>query len=263
MLALRGVFPLIGVVVYRPGKVADPLLDAAKELFGLEEIEVRGLGNAYRYETPHASVYFVPIKQSYEIHAREMEKQISEAIGRPDVVISINPHLADMREGMFIHSAGNITGKDVLGANYVPRSVSPTEPGVIGLMVRAAHAFADELNVEPRIHIEATHDFPVDATIPYLSFELRGRVNYELAALTLIAALGKRVRFKPYLSIGMSYYANEFFPVILHRKKVPAYHVPYYLAHNLNEDAIRELVKKGYIKGLAFGRGVPREKLPF
>jgi len=263
MLALRGVLPVISAVVYRPGKIAEPLLESIRELFGTEKVEVRGLGAVDRYETPHASIYFIPIRQSYELHVDAMENQIIDAIGTPDVVVSINPHLADMREGMFIHSAGNLTGKDVLAANYAPRSVAPTSPGTIGTMVRAAYNFADELGVEPTIHIEATHDFPVDAKIPYISFELRGNVNYDLAALTLVASLGKQVPFKPYLTIGLSYYANEFIPVILRKKKVPAYHVPFYLAHNLTADTIRALIRKGYVDAVAYGKGVPREKLPF
>ena len=254
---------MIAAVVYRPGKIADPLINSVRELFGTEQIHVRGLGLVDRYETAYTSIYFIPIRESYEIHAKRMEKQITEAIGQPNVIVSINPHLADMREGIFIHSAGNITGKDVLAANYAPRSVSPTSPSAIGLIVRAMHEFAEELGKDPRIHIEATHDFPVDATIPYLSYEMRGNVNYDLAALALVAGIGKQVQFKPYLTIGLSYYANEFIPIILRRKKVPAYHVPFYLAHNLTADTIRGLLRKGYIAGVAFGRGVPREKLPF
>ncbi len=254
---------MISAVVYRPGKISDPLVSAIRELFGTEQVEIRGLGLVDRYETPKTTIYFIPLPESYEIHVKRWENQISETVGRPDVVVSINPHLADMREGLFIHSAGNLTGKDVLAANYAPKTVSPTSPCTIGAMVRAAYRFAEELGAEPHFHIEATHDFPVDASIPYLSFETRGRVNVELAALTLVAGLGKCVRFKPYLTIGMSYYANEFIPVVLRRKKVPAYHVPFYLAHNLTADTIRDLVKRGFIEGVAYGRGVPREKLPF
>ncbi len=263
MLALWGVLPVISAVVYRPGKIAEPLIESIRELFGTESVEIRGLGTVDRYETPHASIYFIPLRQSYELHVEEMENQIKEAIGTPDVIVSINPHLADMREGIFVHSAGNLTGKDVLAANYAPRSVAPTSPGTIGTMVRAAHSFAEELGVEPKIHIEATHDFPVDATIPYISYEVRGTVSYDLAALTLVAALGKQVKFKPYLTIGLSYYANEFIPIILRKKKVPAYHVPFYLAHNLTADTIKTLIRKGYIEAVAYGKGVPREKLPF
>ncbi len=254
---------MISAVVYRPGKIADPLIESIRELFGTERIEIRGLGTVDRYETAYTSIYFIPIRQSYELHVKEMETQIKEAIGTPDVVVSINPHLADMREGIFVHSAGNLTGKDVLAANYAPRSVSPTSPGTIGTLVRAVYNFAEELGAEPKIHIEATHDFPVDATIPYISFELRGRVNHELAALALVASLGKQVRFRPYLTIGLSYYANEFIPIILRKKKVPAYHVPFYLAHNLTADTIKTLVRKGYVEAVAYGKGVTREKLPF
>ncbi len=254
---------MIAAVVYRPGKIADPLIESVRELFGTENVEIRGLGIVDRYETAYTSIYFIPLRQSYELHAKEMESQIREAIGTPDVIVSINPHLADMREGIFIHSAGNLTGKDVLAANYAPKSVAPTSPGTIGTLVRAVYNFAEELGVEPNVHIEATHDFPVDATIPYLSFELRGNVNHELAALSLVAALGKQVAFKPYLTIGLSYYANEFIPVILRRKKVPAYHVPFYLAHNLTADTIKTLIRKGYVDAVAYGKGVPREKLPF
>lgn len=253
---------MIAAVVYKPGKFADPLMESVREYFGLEKLAVRGLGVVERFETSDVSIYFIPIRRSYELHAAEMERAISEGIGKPYIVVSVNPHIADMREGIFIHSAGNITGENILGGGYAPKSVARTDPGTIGMIVRAVNRFAEELDVPPVINIEATHDFPVRVSIPYLSFEVRGDYH-DLAALALVASLGKEVRFKPYLTIGISYYANEFIPVILRRKKVPAYHVPFYLAHHLSADFIRSLIKEGYVEGVAFGRGVNREKLPF
>ncbi len=253
---------MIAAVVYKPGKFADPLMESVREFFGVEKLAVRGLGVVERYETRDISIYFIPVRKSYELHAEEMENLISEGIGRPYVVVSINPHIADMREGIFIHSAGNITGENILGGGFSPKSVAKTDPGTIGMVVRAVYKFAEELETPPVINIEATHDFPTKTSIPYLSFEVRGDY-YDLAALSLVASLGKEIYFKPYLTIGISYYANEFIPVILRKKKVPAYHVPFYLAHHLSADFLRTLKREGYIEGVAYGRGVDRDKLPF
>jgi len=262
MLALRGVLPVISVVVYKKARYSTPIVEAAREYFGMEPLAIRGLGRAWRYETRDSAVYFVEINRTYEIHTAELEKAILEGIGEPKIVVSINPHIADMREGIFIHTAGNVTGINPLGGGYTPKTVAPTNPGTMGLIIRAVHYFARELESEPNVHIEATHDLPARAKLPYLSFEVRGNYH-DLAALALVAALGKHTRFKPYLTIGMSYYADEFIPVILRKKKVPAYHVPFYLAHHLSEDFIRQLVREGKIEGVAYGKGVPREKLPF
>jgi len=253
---------MIAAVVYRPGRFSDPLISAVREYFRPERLAVRGIGIVERFETKEVSIYFIPLNRSYELHAGELERQISEGIGRPYVVVSVNPHIADMREGIFVHSAGNVTGENVVGGGYSPKSVARTDPGTIGMLVRAVHRFAEELDVPPAVNIEATHDFPVKTEIPYISFEVRGDYH-DLAALALVASLGKDVYFRPYLTIGISYYANEFIPVVLKRKKVPAYHVPFYLAHHLSREFIKELKKKGYIEGVAYGRGVDREKLPF
>ncbi len=253
---------MISVVVFKRAKYATPIVEAAKEYFEMEPLAIRGLGRAWRYETSDSAIYFAEINRTYEIHTEEMERAIVEGIGEPKIVVSINPHIADMREGVFIHTAGNVTGINPLGGGYTPKSVSPTNPGTIGLLVRAAHYFAEELGTAPNIHIEATHDLPANARLPYISFEVRGSYH-DLAALALVAALGKHTRFKPYLTIGISYYADEFIPVILKKKKVPAYHVPFYLAHHLSEDFIRQLVREKKVEGVAYGKGVPREKLPF
>lgn len=253
---------MIAAVVYKPGKFADPLMDAVREYFVLEKLAVRGLGIVERFETKDVSIYFIPIRQSYELHAEEMERQIIEGIGRPYVVVSINPHIADMREGIFIHSAGNFTGENIVGGGYSPKSLARTDPGTIGMIVRAVNRFAEELGVPPTINIEATHDFPVKTEIPYLSFEVKGDYH-DLAALALVASLGREVYFKPYLTIGISYYANEFVPVILRKRKVPAYHVPFYLAHHLSWEFLKDLKRKGYIEGVAYGKGVDKSKLPF
>ncbi len=253
---------MIAAVVYKPGKFADPLISAVREYFSTEQIAVRGLGIVDRFETRDVGIYFIPLRRSYELHVEEMERAIIEGIGKPYVVVSVNPHIADMREGIFIHSAGNFTGDNILGAGFSPKSLARTDPGTIGMVVRAVHSFAEELGVPPAINIEATHDFPTKTEIPYISYEVRGDY-YDLAALALVASLGKEVRFKPYLTIGISYYANEFIPAILRKRKVTAYHVPFYLAHHLSADFLRDLKKRGYIEGVAYGKGIDREKLPF
>ncbi len=246
--------PLRTVVVYR-GKLGERVVNAIDEYFPLEPVEIRGLGMAYRYETERATAYIVRLNASYEANVRFYEKIILDALGHIDEVVSINPHLADPREGLFVHSSGNVAGEGY--GQLHPLSLSPTSPSFIGTFVLAAQWVSAELGEAP-VHIEATHDLPVDSNIPYVSVEYKGDYADELA-LALGATLGRRGAFKPYLTVGMSYYADEFIPLIRKKRVVPAYHIPVYLAHNITPELIERLKKKKWIVGILTGEGVPKD----
>jgi len=243
-------------VVYR-GRFGESVVSAMDEYFPLEPVEIRGIGMAYRYEAHDSIVYITRLSASYEANVHMYEKILRSALGALNEVISINPHVADPREGIFVHSAGNIMGEGYAG--FSPLSLSPTSPSFIGTFILAVEWVKEEMSAA-EIHVEATHDLPVDAKIPYVSVEYRGNYADELA-LALGASLGRRGRFTPYLTIGMSYYADEFIPLVKRKRIVPAYHIPVYMAGPITTDVIERLKKAGWIKGVLTGKGVPEDFL--
>ncbi len=250
---VHGVWHMLlrSVVVYR-GKLGEHVVNAMDEYFPLESVEVRGLGRVFRYETERYVAYIVRVPFSYEANVKRFEATLKEALGHVNEVIAINPHIADPREGLFVHSAGNVGGEGFGGLQ--PLSVSPTSPEFMGTFILAALWVGEELG-EASVHIEATHDLPVDATIPYVSVEYRGDYADELA-LALGAALGRRGKFKPYMTVGLSYYADEFIPLVKKKRIVPAYHVPVYMGQHLVEELARRLLERGWIRGVIYGRGL-------
>ncbi len=230
------------------------------EYFSPEEVNIAFIGKAYRMGKKNP-VYFIPLPTNYETNVNYWEKRIVNGLGSPWIVVSLNPHIADGRKGIFIHTSGNPSPENVLGVNLPPKTLGKTNANAIGMIVRAVDRFSRELNVPFPLHLEATHDLPVNNSLPYLSFEWNGEYA-DLAVLALVAALGVEKTFIPYLTLGIQYYGDEFLELSRRGRRVSAYHVPLYLAHGLDDQLYMEAQEKGKVRGIIVGRGIDPDTIP-
>ncbi len=248
---------IVGKEQWKGTKIFQQLLE---EYFSPERLSIVHVGNVLRVGKRNP-VYFIPIKESYELHIDLWEKRIEHGLGKPWIVVSLNPHLADGRKGIFVHSSGNITSENVFGVPLPPKTLGKTNANAIGMIVRAVDKFSKELDVPFPLHLEATHDMPVKNRLPYISFEWTEGFE-DLAVLSVVAALGEERTFIPYLTVGISYYADEFLSLTRKGRRVSTYHIPLYLAHNLDDSLYKEAENKGRVRGIIVGRGIDPDLIP-
>ncbi len=236
---------MIGVVVFKEGTPLGRAITGV--LSHIEPVEVRGLGRAYRYDSSHRSLYFIPLKESFHFNGKRYEERITSSLGRPSFIISLSP-LTEGNEPL-LHATGNLTNTNPLShPSFQPRSVSPVDADLLGTLFIALY----RLNLNP--HVAAVHDPPSDLTVPHISVKL-GVEHAEDVVLSIIASFRRKKIFVPYVTVSRSFLADYFTGEIL-RRRVAAYHVPYYWVHHLDGVMYNQMAEKGRVRGILVERGL-------
>ena len=213
-------------------------------LGSFEEESIRGLGRVFVYSAHRVSVYFVPTHDSFSYNANRYERSFVEGIGRPSVLISLLPS-----DVVTLYPTGNITSSNpLLIPTFSPRRVSPTDPDLLGTLWLALKKKG--LNPD----ILAVHDPPSTLKYPHIALSFPEHL-LEDALVALLASLRRKKVFVPHVTVGRSFTASHFYPLI-ERRRVPAYHVPYHWIHFLDEGMFEEMKKKGNVRSILVERGL-------
>ena len=232
---------MIGVVVYKRGERSKILEEILSEV---EEVELRGIGRAHRYEFRHRSLYFVPVLEDFQFNGRKYEKRIFHSVGRPSFILSLR-----FGDTLLLHATGNITNTNpFLHPSFSPKTISPTDPDLLGTLFLALH----RAGMNP--HIAAVHDPPGDLTIPHISLKTPPDLIEDIIP-TIIASFRRKKIFIPYITVSRAFTADYFLPLIL-KRHVPAYHIPYYWYHHLDESLFKQAAEKSGVRAVLVERGL-------
>ncbi len=233
---------MIAGVFFKTGdRFANKILDF---LESFEEELIRGLGRVFVYSAHRTSAYFVPTPDSFSYNANRYERSFLEAIGRPSILLSLLPS-----ESVTIYPTGNVTSSNpLLIPTFSPRRVSPVEPDLLGTLWLALRRKG--LNPE----ILAVHDPPSTLNHPHLVLSFPGDL-VEDVLVSLLASLRRKKVFVPHVTVGRTFAARYFYPLI-EKRRVPAYHVPYHWVHFLDEELFEEMKRKGNVRSILVEKGL-------
>ncbi|NPA86694.1 MAG: hypothetical protein GXO00_01675 [Candidatus Diapherotrites archaeon] len=229
------------MVVFKEGTALHRALQPLLEY--LEEEELRGLGKVHAY-FEGTSAYFVPLKRDFSLAGREEERRIVSAIGGHVDVVSL-------REGdrLSLYPTGNPTRSNpLLIDSYTPRSLSPVDPDLLGTLWLALRK--KDLNPS----LLAVHDPPSNLQRPHVAVELPLNKVEELF-FALLASFRKKKTFVPHLTVSRGFEASYFYPLI-ERRRVPAYHLPYFWVQFLDRELFEQAQRKGGVRSILVEKGL-------